>query len=50
MVCSDAYDRVYSLDCPEKYAALAKEFPYIPVKTLGEFFKEKDALVKPESF
>lgn len=42
-------DRVYYLDLPQKYAALAREFPYIPVKTLGEFFKEKDRLVKPES-
>jgi hypothetical protein len=43
-------DRVYYLDLPAKYAALAKQFPYIPVKTLGEFFKEKDVLVKPESY
>lgn len=42
-------DRVYYLDLPAKYAALAKQFPYIPVKTLGEFFKEKDVLVRPES-
>jgi hypothetical protein len=40
-------DRVYYLDLPHKYAALAKAFPYIPVKTFGEFFKEKDALIKP---
>lgn len=43
-------DRVYYLDLPAKYAALARQFPYIPVKTLGEFFKEKDTLVKPESY
>lgn len=43
-------DRVYYLDLPQKYAALATVFPYIPVKTFGEFFKEKDALVKPTSF
>lgn len=43
-------DRVYYLDVPAKYAALAKQFPYIPVKTLGEFFKEKEVLVKPESY
>jgi hypothetical protein len=43
-------DRVYYLDLPHKYAALAKEFPYIQVKTFGEFFKEKDTLVRPESF
>lgn len=43
-------DRVYYLDLPAKYAALAKQFPYIAVKTLGEFFKEKDVLVKPESY
>jgi hypothetical protein len=42
--------RVYYLDLPAKYAALAKQFPYIPVKTLGEFFKEKETLVKPESY
>jgi hypothetical protein len=43
-------DRVYYLDLPQKYAALAKQFPYIQVKTFGEFFKEKDLLVRPESY
>ena len=43
-------DRVYYLDLPLKYAGLAKQFPYIPVKTVGEFFKEKDFLIKPESY
>lgn len=40
-------DRAYYLDPPAKYAALANEFPFIPVKTFGEFFKEKDKLVEP---
>jgi hypothetical protein len=40
-------DRVYYLDLPAKYAALATAFPYIPVKTLGEFFTEKEVLIKP---
>jgi hypothetical protein len=43
-------DRVYYLDPPSKYAVLAEQFPFIPVKTLGEFFKEKDALVRPLSY
>jgi hypothetical protein len=43
-------DRVYYLDLPAKYAALATAFPYIPVKTFGEFFKEKEVLVRPSSF
>jgi hypothetical protein len=42
-------DRVYYLDLPAKYAALATAFPYIPVKTFGVFFKEKDVLIKPTS-
>ncbi len=42
-------DRIYYLDLPAKYAALATAFPYIPVKTFGAFFKEKDALVRPSS-
>ena len=40
-------DRIYYLDIPEKYAALATKFPYISVKTLGEFFVEKDTLRDP---
>jgi hypothetical protein len=40
-------DRIYYLDLPEKYATLALKFPYIPVKTFGDFFKEKETLVKP---
>jgi hypothetical protein len=40
-------DRVYYLDVPLKYAALASAFPYIPVKSFGVFFKEKEALIKP---
>jgi hypothetical protein len=43
-------DRVYYLDLPARYAALATAFPYIPVKTFGAFFKEKEVLVKPSSF
>lgn len=43
-------DRVYYLDLPAKYAALSRQFPYIPVKTLGEFFQEKDTLMRPESY
>jgi hypothetical protein len=39
-------DRVYYLDIPAKYAALATAFPYIPVTTFGEFFAEKDALIR----
>jgi len=39
-------DRVYYLDLPAKYAALATAFPYIPLKTFGEFFAEKDALIR----
>jgi hypothetical protein len=42
-------DRVYYLDLPAKYAALATAFPYIPVKTFGAFFKEKETLIKPDS-
>jgi hypothetical protein len=42
-------DRVYYLDLPPKYAALADQFPFIQVKTFGEFFKEKDVLVQPAS-
>lgn len=42
-------DRIYYLDLPAKYAALATAFPYIPVKTFGEFFKEKAVLIKPSS-
>jgi hypothetical protein len=42
-------DRIYYLDLPLKYAALAKVFPYIPVKTFGEFFQEKETLIKPAS-
>lgn len=40
-------DRVYYLDLPLKYAALSKEFPFISVKTLGEFYKERDTLIEP---
>jgi hypothetical protein len=39
-------DRVYYLDPPSKYAALATAFPYIPVKTFGEFFAENEALIR----
>jgi hypothetical protein len=42
-------DRVYYLDLPAKYAALATVFPYIPVKTFGAFFKEKEVLINPSS-
>jgi hypothetical protein len=42
-------DRVYYLDLPPKYAALAEQFPFIPVKTFGGFFKERDLLVQPIS-
>jgi hypothetical protein len=38
-------DRVYYLDPPAKYSALATAFPYIPVKSFGEFFKEKEVLI-----
>jgi hypothetical protein len=37
--------RVYYLDLPAKYAALATAFPNIAVKTIGEFFAEKTALL-----
>src|ERR1035438_7847987 len=40
-------DRIYYLDVPAKYAALATVFPYLPVKTFGEFFKERQSLLKP---
>ena len=43
-------DRVYYLDLPAKYAALAKQVPYIQVKTLGEFFNEQDVLVRPDLY
>jgi hypothetical protein len=39
-------DRIYYLDLPAKYAALATAFPYIPVKTFGEFFAEREALIR----
>jgi hypothetical protein len=43
-------DRVYYLDLPPRYAELAGQFPYIPVKTFGAFFKEKEALIRPASY
>jgi len=38
-------DRVYFLDVPEKYSALATGHPKIDVRPLGAFFKEKEALL-----
>lgn len=38
-------ERVYYLDVPAKYAALAGGYPNIDVKMLGEFFAEKDRLI-----
>jgi hypothetical protein len=43
-------DRVYYLDIPPKYAALANQFPYIPVKPFSDFFKEKNALLLPTTY
>jgi hypothetical protein len=41
--------RVYYFDPPKKYLALASQFPYIPVRTFGRFFKERESLLKPPS-
>jgi hypothetical protein len=38
-------DRVYYLDVPDKYLALATGHPRIDVKPLGAFFKEREALL-----
>ncbi len=38
-------ERVYYLDVPAKYAALAGGYPNIDVKMLGDFFAEKDRLI-----
>lgn len=38
-------ERVYYLDVPSKYAALAGGFPSIQVKALGEFYAEKGLLI-----
>lgn len=42
-------DRVYYLDIPAKYEALSHQFPYISVKTFGEFYFEQDRLLLPNS-
>lgn len=39
--------RVYYLDVPVRYATLPKKFPYIQVKPLSAFFREKDKLLSP---
>lgn len=38
-------ERVYYLDVPTKYAALASGYPAIAVKPFGDFFAEKDQLL-----
>jgi hypothetical protein len=38
-------ERVYYLDVPHKYAALASVYPNIQVKMLGEFYAEKEQLI-----
>ena len=38
-------ERVYYLDVPHKYAALASVYPNIQVKLLGEFYAEKEQLI-----
>ncbi len=37
--------RVYYFDPPAKYAALSKQYPFIPVKPFADFFTEADMLV-----
>jgi hypothetical protein len=39
--------RIYYLDVPVRYAALPSVFPYIQVKPLSAFFRERDEVISP---
>jgi hypothetical protein len=40
-------DRIYYFDVPQRYIELAKQFPIITLKQFGQFFVEKEEVLRP---